>query len=275
MTRDTPESDDDSRASHSRSDEDPLDDADLNPFDRFSKRLLDGLTRTDRDLRSRAELRGLRRGVSTPLATAVAFLSISAMSHVCGGVVFGTRGVVNAFLAAGTVAVTLPSLGAWLNRSTIEPAERIHAAVQTALGAGLLVAGFSLQLVAPFFGIVSWTPVVLPVGCAGAVIGGVVTIGVVILVHNRLTRNIDETKPQPDSGRTHADAGDTGETDTVGENAGTTDEHADGDDPAAIDTDSTPVDPATPTTRDPDETRPGDPASPTESPSETSEETEE
>ena len=272
MTRDTPESDDDSRASHSRSDEGPLDVADLNPFDRFSKRLLDGLTRTDRDLRSGAELRGLRRGVSTPLATAVAFLSISAMSHVCGGVVFGTRGVVNAFLAAGTVAVTLPSLGAWLNRSTIEPAERIHAAVQTALGAGLLVAGFSLQLVAPFFGIVSWTPVVLPVGCPGAVVGGVVTIGVVILVHNRLTRNIDETEPGPDSGRTHADAG---ETDTVGENAGTTDEHADGDDPATTDTDATPVDPATPTARDPDETRPGDPASPTESPSETSEETEE
>ena len=57
MTRDTPESDDDSRASHSRSDEDPLDAADLNPFDRFSKRLLDGLTRTDRDLQT---LKGLQ-----------------------------------------------------------------------------------------------------------------------------------------------------------------------------------------------------------------------
>lgn len=275
MTRDTPGPDDDSRASHSRSDEDPPDAADLNPFDRFSKRLLDGLTRTDRDLRSRAELRGLRRGVSTPLAMAVVFLSISATSHVCGGVVFGTRGVVNAFLAAGTVAVTLPSLGAWLNRSTIEPPERIHAEMQTALGAGLLVAGFSLQLVAPFFGIVSWNPVVLPVGCTGAAIGGVVTIGIVILVHNRLTRNVDGTEPQPDSGRGHADAGDTGDADAVGEDAATTDEHADGDDPAATDTDATPVDSATPTTRDPDETRSGGAASPTESPSEAAEETKE
>ena len=273
MLRDTPEPDGGSRAGHSRSDEGPLDAADLNPFDRFSKRILDGLTRTDRDIRSHAELRSLRRGVSTPLATAVSFLSISAMSHVCGGVVFGPRGVVNAFLAAGTVAVTLPSLGAWLNRSTIEPAERIHAAVQTALGAGLLVAGFSLQLVAPFFGIVSVTPVVLPVGCTGAVIGGVVTIGVVVFIHKRLTRNIDGTEPQPDPGRTHADAGETGDSDTVSADAATTDEHAD--DPAATNTDATPVGSPTPTDRDPDEPRSSEPTSPTESPAETSEETEE
>jgi hypothetical protein len=194
------------------------------------------------------------------------------MSHVCGGVVFGTRGVVNAFLAAGTVAVTLPSLGAWLNRSTIEPAERIHAAVQTALGAGLLVAGFSLQLVAPFFGIVSVTPVVLPVGCVGAAIGGVATIGVVVFIHKRLTRNIDGTEPQPDPGRTHAD---TGDSDTVSADAATTDEHADEDDPAATNTDATPVGSPTPTDRDPDEPRSSEPTSPTESPAETSEETEE
>lgn len=274
MTGDTPGQDGGSRAGHSRSDEGPPDPGELNPFDSFSKRILDGLTRTDRELRSHAELRGLRRGVSTPLAMVVVFLSISAMSHACGGAVFGTRGVVNAFLAAGTVAVTLPSLGAWLNRSAIEPAERIHAEVQTALGAGLLVAGFSLQLVAPFFGIVSWTPVVLPVGCGGAVGGGVVSIVVVILVHNHLTSDIDETEPQPDSEQAHADAGDTGDVDTAGEDAATTGEHTDGDDPDATNADAGPVGSGAPAARDSDETRPGE-TPPTESPSEAAEQTEE
>jgi len=275
MTGNTPEPECGSRAAHSQSDEGLLDVADLNPFDRFSKRILDGLTRTDRELRSHAELRGLRKGVSTPLATAAAFLSISAMSHVCGGAVFGTRGVVNAFLAAGTVAVTLPSLGAWLNRSTIEPAERVHAEVQTALGAGLLVAGFSLQLVAPFFGIVSWTPVVLPVGCVGAVGGGVVSIVVVILVHNRLTSDIDETEPQPDSEQAHADASDTGDVDTAGEDAATTGEHTDGDDPDATNADAGPVGSGAPAARDSDETRPSGTPPTTESPSEAADQTEE